>query len=241
MSERFNFTFRLGDDSPQGRPAPAAGSVGPVGPVGSQGQLAPALQSADLFATRIWQVHLDALAPHFPRWIAAVLAMRAASPRPAGRTNRSGWNSEDMAILEQPDFAPLRGAVRAACAAALAEMGQAGRAFQLQSWVNLHDRGGFNFLHLHEESLLSGSFYLQVPAGAGAFVFRDPRPGVIHGYVKGAVANGHADVHLTPSSGLLVLFPCWMEHYVEPHNSDVPRITIAFNANAPAAEPAARR
>ena len=28
---------------------------------------------------------------------------------------------------------------------------------------------------------------------------------------------------------LLVLFPCWMEHFVEPHNSDVPRITIAFN------------
>jgi len=28
-----------------------------------------------------------------------------------------------------------------------------------------------------------------------------------------------------------VLFPCWMEHYVEPHDSDEPRITIAFNAN----------
>jgi hypothetical protein len=26
------------------------------------------------------------------------------------------------------------------------------------------------------------------------------------------------------------LFPCWMEHYVEPHESDQPRIAIGFNA-----------
>jgi len=38
-----------------------------------------------------------------------------------------------------------------------------------------------------------------------------------------------------------VLFPCWMEHYVEPHDSDEPRITIAFNANSPDGEPSATR
>ena len=65
----------------------------------------------------------------------------------------------------------------------------------------MHDRGGFNFLHMHEGSLLSGGFYLQVPAGSGQFVFRDPRPGVIQGSVKGGVPNGHADVHLTPERG----------------------------------------
>ena len=146
-----------------------------------------------------------------------------------------------MSVLEQPEFAALRYAIRAACASALAEMGQGEREFYLQSWVNLHDRGGFNFLHMHEGSLLSGSFYLQVPPGSGQFVFRDPRPGVLHGFIKGGVPNGHADIHLTPSAGLLVLFPCWMEHYVEPHDSDEPRITIAFNANAPDGEPSATR
>jgi len=203
--------------------------------------VAPVLQSYDLFSTRIWQTHLDPLGPHLERWVRDVLAMRAAAPKPAGRTVRQGWNSEDMTVLEQPTFAPLRQAIRAGCASALAEMGQGERAFDLQSWVNLHDRGGFNFLHMHEGSLLSGSFYLQVPAGSGQFVFRDPRPGVLHGFVKGGVPNGHADIHLTPSAGLLVLFPCWMEHYVEPHDSDEPRITIAFNANALDSDPAAKR
>ena len=135
-----------------------------------------------------------------------------------------------MAVLEQPDFAALQLAIRAACATALGEMGQGSIAFGLQSWINMHDRGGFNFLHMHEGSLLSGGFYLHVPPGSGQFVFRDPRPGVIHGSVKGGVPNGHGDIHLTPSAGLLVLFPWWMEHYVEPHGSDEPRITLAFNA-----------
>ena len=229
MSGKFSFTFNLGAKGPA-TPAPTSTSA-----------LAPALKSHDLFPTRIWQAHLDALEPYMDRWAQAVLAMRAAHPKPAGRTVRQGWNSEDMHVLEQALFAPLRDAVRAACGEALREMGQGERAFYLQSWINLHDRGGFNFLHMHEGSLLSGSFYLQVPMGSGEFVFRDPRAGVIHGYVKGGVPNGHADVHLRPSDGLLVLFPCWMEHYVEPHDADEPRITLAFNANPVDPEAAGKR
>jgi uncharacterized protein (TIGR02466 family) len=216
---RFNVTFG-GGNRPESAPQPAGAP-----------DIVPELRSHDLFPTRIWQAHLDALEPFFGGWVAEVLAMRAADPEPAGRTVRQGWNSRDMTVLERPAFAPLRQAIRAACAAALSEMGQDQREFELQSWINLHDRGGFNFLHLHEGSLLSGSFYLQVPPGSGEFVLRDPRPGVIHGFVKGAVVNGHSDVHLTPSTGLLVLFPCWMEHYVETHDGEEPRITVAFNAN----------
>src|ERR1700722_5000340 len=202
-------------------------SLSASGPVATA---VPVLQYFDLFPTRIWQAHLVTLAPHLERWAKASLGMRAASPKPAGRTNRQGWNSEEMTVLERPEFAALKQAIHAACASALSEMGQSTIKFFLQSWVNLHDRGGFNFLHLHEGALLSGSFYISVPSGSGQFVFRDPRPGVIHGYVKGGVPNGHADIHLTPSAGLLVLFPCWMEHYVEPHDSDEPRIAIGFNA-----------
>lgn len=192
---------------------------------------APVLQSFDIFPTRIWQAHLDALQSRFAEWTGWVLSLRASSPAPAGRTNRGGWNSRDMDVLERPVWAPLRQAIHAACAMALGEMGRGRDAFQLQSWVNLHERGGFNFLHMHEASLLSGSFYLKVPVGAGVLTFRDPRPGVLHGIIKGSVPNGHADIQLKPSTGLLVLFPSWMEHYVEPHESDEPRICIAFNAN----------
>jgi uncharacterized protein (TIGR02466 family) len=189
------------------------------------------LLSFDIFPTRIWQAQLDSLQPRFAEWTSWVFSYRASNPTPAGRTNRGGWNSRDMDVLERPVWAPLRQVIHTACVTALGEMGRGRDAFELQSWVNLHERGGFNYLHMHEASLLSGSFYLQVPAGSGALTFRDPRPGVLHGIIKGSVPNGHADIQLKPSSGLLVLFPSWMEHYVEPHEGDEPRICIAFNAN----------
>ena len=239
MAGTFNFTFKGPGEL---NPAPFSAGPGVGNSVGAKAieaaapTPAPILQSFDLFPTRIWQAHLTALTPLLQAWVTAVLALRTASPQPAGRTNRQGWNSQDMAVLEQPVFAPLQQAIRAACTSALQEMGVRDVPFHLQSWINLHDRGGFNFLHVHEGSLLSGSFYLKVPPGSGKFVFRDPRPGVIHGYVKGAVPNGYGDVHLAPDAGLLVLFPCWMEHFVEPHNSDEPRITIAFNALEDAAD-----
>ena len=191
------------------------------------------MQPFDLFATRIWQISLDILADRRPAWIAEVLALRAASPDPAGRTVRQGWNSSGEAVLERPAFAELETAVRLCCAEALKEMGVEAPGFGLQSWINLHDRGGFNFPHIHEGSLLSGSVYLQVPPGSGPLVFRDPRPHVVSSSVKGSGPNGHKDIHLRPYAGLVVLFPCWLEHFVESHDADVPRIAIAFNARRP--------
>jgi len=183
-----------------------------------------------LFPTRIWQSLLGELKPLLPGWVEQVQAMRAASPEPAGRTNRQGWNSADKAVLDR--FPELHGALRACCGFAFQQMGAAKIGFHLESWINMHDKGGFNFLHLHDGCLLSGVFYLQVPAGSGDLVFRDPRPGVLHSPFKGNDANGHNDVHLRPETGLVALFPSWLEHYVEPHGSDTPRIAISFNALA---------
>jgi uncharacterized protein (TIGR02466 family) len=191
-----------------------------------------AVQHFTLFPTRIWQTLLPELVPRFPAWIQAVEALRAASPEPAGRTNRQGWNSGDKAVLHHPAFAELHGAIRACCGFAFTQMGVPAIKFRLESWVNLHDRGGFNFLHMHEGCLLSGCFYLQVPPGSGDLVFRDPRPGVLHSFLKGNDPNAHNDVHLRPEAGLVALFPSWLEHYVEPHGGDMPRIGISFNALA---------
>jgi uncharacterized protein (TIGR02466 family) len=191
------------------------------------------IEPVTLFPTRIWQTRLTALAPQFPAWIAAIEAMRAAQPEPAGRSNRQGWNSNDKAVFDQPVFTDLQAAIRACCDFALRQMGVTEPSYRLESWVNIHDRGGFNFLHMHDGCLLSGVFYLQVPPGSGCLTFRDPRPGVIGSPFKGAGANGHSDVQLTPEVGLAVLFPNWLDHAVEPHDSDSPRIALSFNALAP--------
>jgi hypothetical protein len=122
-----------------------------------------------------------------------------------------------------------KGAVRSCCAVAIRQMGHGDQRLQLESWVNIHDRGGFNFLHMHEGALLSGVFYLHSPDGSGSLVFRDPRPLIVNTSTEGAWANAHNEVHLQPEAGMIVLFPPWLEHYVEPHQNDIPRISISFN------------
>jgi uncharacterized protein (TIGR02466 family) len=191
-----------------------------------------AISSHDLFPTRIWQAKVGDRLASAASYISLVEEMRLSQPVPAGRTNRGGWNSTDKSVLEKPEFATLRSLVDEAVASAFLEMGRQDQKYELESWINLHERGGFNFLHVHEGSYLSGCLYLSVPPGSGNLIFRDPRPGVLHGYLKGAVANGYRDMSLRPENGLLVLFPSWLEHFVEPHGSDAPRITIAFNAVA---------
>jgi uncharacterized protein (TIGR02466 family) len=184
----------------------------------------------DLFPTRIWQARPDRLAGRLGDWIAVLEAMRAASPDPAGRTNRGGWNSRGRDLLDQPAFTALREAATALCGGVLAKMGQGKAAFTLDAWANIHDRGGFNFLHLHDGCLLSGVYYLQAPEGSGSLVFRDPRAGVLHASARGSWPNAYRDVQLRPTAGLMVIFPHWLEHFVEVHDSNTPRISIAFNA-----------
>jgi uncharacterized protein (TIGR02466 family) len=188
------------------------------------------LNTHALFPTTIWQVKLARFAADLPRWTQEAMAMRAASPVPAGRTNRGGWNSPDSAVLDRPAFAALGAEIRRLMAQAIAEMTGSPPEFTVQSWINMHDRGGFNFLHMHDNTLLSGVFYIAVPPGSGGLMFRDPRAGVLHSPFKGNGANACKEVRLAPSDGLLVLFPHWLEHYVEPHEGDSERVAIAFNA-----------
>jgi uncharacterized protein (TIGR02466 family) len=163
------------------------------------------IDHVDLFPTLIWQARLSGLAPLFPRWIEAARA---------GTT------------LSQPVYNELHGALRACCQYAFAQMGQQGRNFTLGSSVEIQDKGGFTFPKVQTESLLSGLFFLQAPPGSGAQIFRDPRPGVLH-----SPLTAGKDFRVTPEAGLVLLFPPWLEHYAEPHGSDMARIALSFNAS----------
>ncbi len=199
-----------------------AGAVG--------GQSPARITRHTLFPTEIWQARLPQFEDRLAGWVREIERLREQQPQLAGRTNRSGWNSQDNAILDMAGFAALAPEIRRLVAGVLEEMAGGPCPFGLQSWVNMHDRGGFNFLHMHDNVLLSGCFYIQVPEGSGPLVFRDPRPGVLNSPYKGNGANACKEVRLAPHAGLLVLFPHWLEHYVEPHDSDETRITIAINA-----------
>lgn len=102
------------------------------------------------------------------------------------------------------------------------------------SWVNINPKGSFNVVHDHvsnkrTNNFLSGAFYVRVPENSGNLFFQDPRTFVRCFPDQWYFENG-CDMHyVEPKENMLVLFPSWLSHGVEPNCSDQERISISFN------------
>ena len=92
-------------------------------------------------------------------------------------------------------------------------------------WVNLLKSGGHHSGHIHPNSLISGTFYVEVPPGAGALRFEDPRLPLM----MAAGPRDDAFVTVTPRPGLLLLWESWLRHEVLPGAGRGERLSISFN------------
>lgn len=89
-------------------------------------------------------------------------------------------------------------------------------------WANINYTHSFNFHHTHE-GVLSGVFYLQTPTNSGRLVFTNPAIRSHNSIIK---SSNYA---INPSPLACIIFPSWLEHYVEPNLASTPRISISFN------------
>jgi uncharacterized protein (TIGR02466 family) len=99
-------------------------------------------------------------------------------------------------------------------------------------WVNLLKGGGQHSGHIHPHSILSGTLYVEVPAGSGAIRFEDPRLAMM---MAAPTRNASAPeplqpfVTMAPRPGLLLLWESWLRHEVLPGTGKAERLSISFN------------
>jgi uncharacterized protein (TIGR02466 family) len=99
-------------------------------------------------------------------------------------------------------------------------------------WVNLLKGGGQHSGHIHPHSVLSGSFYVEVPPGSGAIRFEDPRLGLM---MAAPIRRDDAPeelrpfVTVPPRPGLLLMWESWLRHEVLRGNARGERISVSFN------------
>ncbi len=104
-----------------------------------------------------------------------------------------------------------------------------GRAALTGAWSVRLRSGGHHADHVHPNGWLSSACYVALPPTIGDGVTRRDgwlrfgRPGVK------TVPPLDADHFVKPRPGLLVLFPAYMWHGVEPFESDQPRLSVAFD------------
>ena len=99
-------------------------------------------------------------------------------------------------------------------------------------WVNLLKGGGQHSGHIHPHSIISGTFYVEVPAGSGSIRFEDPRlPLMMSAPPRRTDAPEELQPFVTvePRPGLLLMWESWLRHEVLPGTGRGERLSISFN------------
>ncbi|WP_309668044.1 TIGR02466 family protein [Tabrizicola sp.] len=154
------------------------------------------------------------------------------------KSNRGGWHSEgNIFDSDTPCIVRLRQAAEASIWEAVRRMkGKADPAtlsMKLSGWMNMNPKGGFNAPHTHPGAHWSGVYYVAQPAvetgNSGMIEFLDPRSDLPHWRLFEAKAF-RPKRKIRPAAGEIVLFPSYLVHWVYPNETDVERVTVAFNA-----------
>jgi hypothetical protein len=109
------------------------------------------------------------------------------------------------------------------------------------AWYHVSNVGGFHDAHYHNDCSWCGIFYLQAgdsrpsgPTGAGNGISRFYSPvgtgAVLGDYGNAYLANNRVDI--TPTDGLLLLFPAFLLHSGLPYAGGRDRVVIAFNSRS---------
>lgn len=99
-------------------------------------------------------------------------------------------------------------------------------------WVNILGEGGSHSGHIHPGSVISGTYYVAVPDGAGTLKMEDPRLTFMMGAPQptdDAPETARRFVYLEPKEGHALFWESWLRHEVMPNRSEDPRVSISFN------------
>jgi uncharacterized protein (TIGR02466 family) len=112
------------------------------------------------------------------------------------------------------------------------DLGPRGRLTLDSLWVNLLRRGGAHSGHIHPNSVISGTYYVSVPAGAGALRLEDPRLVAMMAAPprrRDAPPTRQSFVTIAPAPGDLLMWESWLRHEVLPSAAAAPRLSVSFN------------
>ena len=183
-----------------------------------------------LFATRLYETELGA--PELLRELAHSIQALAEDDEAGRRWSRehrypgyTSYASLNDLPKRDPAFADLAKLLTSHAASFGRELGW-GRKPKLDSlWANLLKSGGQHSGHIHPHSVLSGTVYVEVPAGSGAIRFEDPRLPLM----MAAPPRPDTFVTVEPRPGLLLLWESWLRHEVLAGNGRGERLSISFN------------
>jgi uncharacterized protein (TIGR02466 family) len=99
-------------------------------------------------------------------------------------------------------------------------------------WINILKPGAAHSGHIHPHSVISGTLYLEIPKGASAIRFEDPRLPLMMAAPKrlpDAPETDRTFVYVAPQAGTLLLWESFIRHEVPANTARAERISLSFN------------
>lgn len=99
-------------------------------------------------------------------------------------------------------------------------------------WINIMPHGVTHSLHLHPNSVVSGTYYVATPKGCSGLKFEDPRMSrFMAAPPRRADASPSSQWYVTypAQAGNVILFESWLRHEVAANPLKAERISISFN------------
>jgi uncharacterized protein (TIGR02466 family) len=189
-----------------------------------------------LFATPVVLAQLERAAELNAALELQIIAKRA-EDQGLKLSNRGGWQSTHDFLRWSGEAG--RTVINRACELASAHVvrsdGTAQR-WTVDAWANISGPGAFNMPHVHGGTYWAAVYYVRVGDGdGGELVLHDPRMPGLRMHAPGlrfANMGPELKAEIKPKDGLLVLFPGWLSHSVEPWQGTGERISVAMNIRA---------
>jgi uncharacterized protein (TIGR02466 family) len=96
-------------------------------------------------------------------------------------------------------------------------------------WFNVNKKNNFNRSHQHSLSKFSGVFYFKTPKNCGNIFFERPDDLLLTCEVDNNTEYSFGDWNIEPKENMLIIFPSFLRHWVEPNQNDEERISLAIN------------
>jgi uncharacterized protein (TIGR02466 family) len=196
---------------------------------------------ATLFVTKLYRARLDGAAALNADLIKSCLAI--ADEDEAGRRwsaekgyrGYTSYASLDDLPQRDPAFAALKKALdkHAAAFAKALHLDLGARRLRLDSiWINVLAPGGAHTGHIHPHSVLSGTYYVETPAGASALKLEDPRHPLMMAAPprrENAPEEERTFVYVKPEAGDVLMWESYVRHEVTPNAAKKARVSVSFN------------
>ncbi len=187
------------------------------------------------FSSPIWASKIDNYEKINESMLNYIMKLKEKDPSGVSKSNFKGWHSRDFDLKNEEPKNFIDG-IKKNINFALNDMNwdlnkQSVNINNL--WAIINEKGAWNQKHHHSNSDLSAAYYVSAHENCGDIVFYDPRPAPVF---KSPIAKSPNNLNATinsikPEAGMLVLFPSYLEHSVNPNLSNKKRIVISFNIN----------